>query len=160
MASHSRKTRGRGERALFGIALFKFAKGALLLAVTIGAISLFHKDVQSHAEHWIDVLRIDPDNRYIAAGLEKLNLVHTRELKELSFLTAFYAALFLTEGIGLALRKRWAEYFTIIATGLLIPVEVYELCKSVSVIKGLLLAGNVAVVAFLIYMVRRKESKK
>jgi len=41
----------------------------------------------------------------------------------------------LTEGVGLALRKRWAEYLTIIATSSLIPLEVYELIQHFSVMK-------------------------
>ncbi len=145
--------------ALFTIALFKWAKGALLLALAAGAMSLFHKDVESSVAHWVGLCRLDPDNRYIAAALEKLNLVHTRELKELTFLSAFYAAIFLTEGTGLALRKRWAEYFTIVATALLIPLEVYELCRKLSVVKGMFLAGNIAIVAFLIYVVRSRKSE-
>src|SRR6188768_559455 len=94
-------TRTRSDRALLTIALFKWAKGLVLLAVTVGAISLFHKDVQSHVEHWIDACRIDPENRYIAGLLDKLNFVHTRELKQLSSLSGIYAAIFLTEGTGL-----------------------------------------------------------
>ena len=156
--SRSSKYRSRGRRALFAIAIFKWLKGAILLAVAAGAISLFHKDVQSHVEHWISACRIDPENRYIAGALEKLDLVHTRELKELSFLSAVYAAIFLTEGTGLALRKRWAEYLTIVATGLLIPVEIYELWKSPSILKGLFLFGNIAIVAFLVWIVRSKEA--
>ena len=64
----------------------------------------------------------------------------------------------MTEGTGLALRKRWAEYLTIIATGLLIPLEIYELWKTASVLKGALLIGNVAIVLFLIWIVRSKEA--
>jgi uncharacterized membrane protein (DUF2068 family) len=158
IVTRSSKHNSRGRRALFAIAIFKWTKGALLLALAAGAISLFHKDVQTHVEHWVTACRIDPDNRYIAAALEKLDLVHTRELKQLSFLSAIYAAIFLTEGTGLALRKRWAEYLTIVATGLLIPVEIYELCKTASVLKGLLLFGNIAIVAFLIWIVRSKEA--
>jgi len=156
--SRPAKHRARGRRTLFAIAIFKWAKGAALVAVTAGAISLFHKDVQTHVEGWVSACRIDPDNRYIAAALEKLDVVHTRELKQLSFLSAVYAAIFLTEGTGLALRKRWAEYLTIVSTGLLIPVEIYELFQHASPIKGLFLAGNVAIVAFLIWVVRSKET--
>jgi uncharacterized membrane protein (DUF2068 family) len=158
MAGQS-KTRTRADRTLFAIAVFKWTKGLLLLALTAGAISLFHKDVQSQVENWVNACRIDPDNRYVAACLDKLDLVHTRELKELSFLSAMYAAIFLTEGTGLALRKRWAEYFTIIATGLFIPVEVYELCKTPSVMKSLVLVGNLAIVGFLFHLVRSKDAR-
>lgn len=141
---------------MFAIAIFKFTKGALLLAVTVGAISLFHKDVGAHVENWINLLRIDPDNKYIGELLNRLNLVHTRDLKQLSFLTGLYAALFLTEGTGLALRKRWAEYLTIVATALLIPIELYEIWKQPSMMKAILIAGNIAMVLFLIWLVRTK----
>lgn len=137
--------------------MFKFAKGLLLLALTIGAISLFHQDVGAQVERWINFVRVDPENKYIAALLNRLDLLHTTELKQLSFLSGFYAALFLTEGTGLALRKTWAEYLTIVATGLLIPLEVYEMFLHASVIKAVLIAGNVAVVLFLIWLVRSRK---
>jgi hypothetical protein len=33
------------------------------------------------------------------------------------------------EGVGLWLRKRWAEWLTVIATSLLVPLELYELVR-------------------------------
>jgi len=80
------------------IAVFKFVKGALLLTLAFGALSLLHKDVASEVEHWLDQLRIDPDNQFIGTFLSKLQLVHTKELKEMSALGAGYAAVFLVEG--------------------------------------------------------------
>ncbi len=70
-------------------------------------------------------------------------------------ITAFaYAALMATEGVGLALRKAWARWFTIIATSSLIPVEVYEIVRIPRPLRILILLLNVAVV---IYLARRKE---
>src|SRR5439155_549395 len=43
-----------------------------------------------------------------------------------------YAVLEGTEGIGLAMRRRWAEYLTVIATGVLIPFEAYEVVHKVT----------------------------
>ena len=40
-----------------------------------------------------------------------------------------YAALEATEGVGLALRRRWAEYLTVLATGLFIPFEAAEVVQ-------------------------------
>ncbi|MGH7984180.1 MAG: DUF2127 domain-containing protein, partial [Candidatus Udaeobacter sp.] len=111
------------------IAVFKFVKGAALLALAFGALTFLHKNVAAHVEHWLDQLRIDPDNQFIGALLSKLRLVHSKELKELSALGAAYAALFLTEGTGLLFRKRWAEWLTIVATSSLMPFEAYELVK-------------------------------
>jgi uncharacterized membrane protein (DUF2068 family) len=80
--------------------------------------------------------------------------VHTKELKELSILGLGYAALFLTEGTGLLLRKRWAEWLTIIATSSFMPLELYELIQKFSALGLLLLVVNAAVVLFLVYRVR------
>ena len=60
-----------------------------------------------------------------------------------------YALLEGTEGVGLAMRRRWAEYLTVVATGLLIPYEVYELVHHPTLFKVGALLLNVAVVAYL-----------
>jgi uncharacterized membrane protein (DUF2068 family) len=142
-------------RGLLLIAAFKLFKGLALLAVGIGALKLLHKDVAAEAERWIEMLRVDPHNHYIHRVLEKLPLLDARKLIELSVGTFFYSALFLTEGIGLALRKRWAEYFTIVSTSLFIPLEIYELAKHASFAKGILLLGNAGIVAYLVVELRR-----
>jgi uncharacterized membrane protein (DUF2068 family) len=151
------QSRSHTDAGLFAIALFKFVKGALLLALAFGVLSLLHKDVASHVEHWLDQLQIDPDNRFIGMMLSKLQLVHTKELKELSALAAGSAALFLTEGTGLLFRQRWAEWLTIVATSLLMPLEVYELIKEFTSLRLLFLLVNAAVVLFLVYYVRQKD---
>ena len=65
-----------------------------------------------------------------------------------------YALLEGTEGIGLAMRRRWAEYLTVIATGLLIPYEVYELVNHATLFKAGALLVNVAVVVYLAWRKR------
>jgi uncharacterized membrane protein (DUF2068 family) len=151
------RSHSRGDGALLAIAIFKFVKGAVVLALAFGALTFIHKDVASEVEYWLDQLRIDPDNKFIGALLSKLQLVHPKELKELSALGAAYAALFLTEGTGLLFRKRWAEWLTIIATSSLMPIEVYELVKEFTGVRLLALLINAAVVLYLIYLVRQKE---
>jgi len=70
-------------------------------------------------------------------------------------ITAFaYAALMATEGVGLALRMPWARWFTIIATGSLVPIEVYEVVRIPGPLRIFVLLLNVAVV---IYLVRRRD---
>src|SRR5947209_15640201 len=92
--------------------------------------------------HWVDVLRVDPDNRFIHAVLAKMLVMDDHKLKEISAGTFFYAALLLTEGIGLLMKKHWAEYFTIITTASLMPLEIYELVEHVSAAKLLVLIVN------------------
>jgi uncharacterized membrane protein (DUF2068 family) len=136
------------------IGIFKLFKALLLIAVGIGAIKFLHKDVVSTATHWIQVLRVDPDNRFVHGVLVRIFRVTPRQLKELSVGTFFYAALFATEGVGLLLRKRWAEYFTIITTGGLIPLEVFELARHFTAPRLMIALVNVLIVWYLVARVR------
>src|SRR6266567_2209038 len=145
-------SRGGGLRL---IAAFKLLKGVALIAVGIGALRLLHKDTATIVEHWVNVFRVDPHNHFIDLLLTKLANVDDRRLKELSLGTFVYAGIFLVEGVGLALKKRWAEYFTIITTSSLLPIEIYELVRRVSVGRSLALAINLGVVAYLIFELRR-----
>ncbi|PYU86881.1 MAG: DUF2127 domain-containing protein [Acidobacteria bacterium] len=147
-----RRSRGRGLRL---IAVFKLLKGLALLALGIGALKLLHKDVAAVVEHWINIFQVDPHSHYIQLLLAKLSIVDDRRLKELSVGTFIYSAIFLAEGVGLALGKRWAEYLTIVTTASLLPLEVYELVKHVGIGKGVALVINLAVVAYLILELRR-----
>ncbi len=137
------------------IALFKLIKGILLLAVGIGVLKLLHRDIAQTVAHWVDILRVDPDNRLIHRLLTRILSVTPAQLRAASAGTFVYAGLLLTEGLGLLFRKRWAEYFTIITTAGLIPIEVYELTRRVSTAKVAVLIINVAIVAYLVRRVRK-----
>ena len=137
------------------IALFKLIKGILLLAVGIGALKLLHRDVAQAIAHWVNILRVDPDNRLIHGVLTRVLSVTPAQLKAVSAGTFVYAGILLTEGLGLLLRKRWAEYLTIITTAGLIPIEVYEMSRRVTAAKVAVLIINVAIVAYLVRRVRK-----
>ena len=154
----AKETMSQGEhtsRGLLVIAAFKLLKGLALLAVGIGAHTLINRDVVAILEHWVNVFRVDPNNHYLHSLLERCTDLSPQRLRELSFGTFFYAALLLTEGIGLALGKRWAEYFTIIATSSFIPLEIYEIFHHANVTKIVVLLINVAVVWYLALELRR-----
>ncbi len=138
------------------IAAFKLFKGLVLFAVGIGAAKLLHKDLGFEVERWADIFRVDPNNHFIHRLLEKFLSLDARRLRELSVGTFFYSALLLTEGTGLLLGKRWAEYFTIFATSSFIPLEVYEIARHVSTAKLVLLVLNVIIVVYLVFEIRRK----
>lgn len=142
------------------IAAFKLFKGLVLLAVGLGAVRLLHKDVAFEVERWADLFRVDPNNRYIHRLLERLLILDAKKLKELSVGTFFYAALLLTEGVGLLLGKRWAEYFTIIATSSFIPLEIYELTRRVSPARIVVLLLNLLVVVYLVIVLRRDRGSR
>ena len=65
-----------------------------------------------------------------------------------------YALVEGAEGVGLAMRRRWAEYLIVFASGLLIPYEVWEVVHKVTLFRVGGLALNIAVVAYLAYKKR------
>jgi uncharacterized membrane protein (DUF2068 family) len=147
----------KGTPMLLAIALFKLVKAASLIALGVGAIKLLHQDVAATVTGWIEALHVDPDNHLIHGLLTRVLAISPEELKAASVGTFLYAALLLTEGVGLLLRRRWAEYLTIVATSCLVPLELYEISLGVTVAKIWVLVINIVIVAYLVWEIRRSR---
>ena len=132
------------------ISLFKLSSSVVLFAVALGAFQLMHTAGAAQLAHWINILQADPDEHILLGLLVQLSLVAPRTLQAVSVGTLVYAALLLTEGVGLWLRQRWAEYFTVIVTASFIPLELYEVMRHLSGVNLVVLASNVAIVAYLL----------
>jgi uncharacterized membrane protein (DUF2068 family) len=140
------------------IAVFKFVKAGLLIALGVGVFRLVHKDLGSVIEHWCEAMRLDPGSHFVNLALEKAAHVSPEQVKKLGLGSFLYAGLFLAEGTGLWLRKRWGEWLTVIITSSLVPVEIYEIYRRPSYVKVVVLALNVAIVVYLIYHIRGQRS--
>jgi uncharacterized membrane protein (DUF2068 family) len=145
-------------RLLRLIAIFKLLKAVLLVAVGVGALNLLHRDVARAVEHWAELLKLDPNSRYMDAALEKASNITPDKIKALGLGSIIYAGLFLTEGIGLWLEKRWAEWFTVIITSSLIPIEIYEVSRRTTPLKIAVLLINIAIVVYLVHRIRNQNS--
>jgi len=139
------------------IAIFKLVKAITLIAIGVGTLKLLHRDMGSTLDHWIAVSGVDPGNRWVERGIEKASNLTPAKVEGLGIVSFIYAGLFLTEGIGLWLMKRWAEWFTIIITSSLVPVEIYELYRRPTATKILVLIINIAVVLYLLYRIRSEQ---
>ena len=140
------------------IAIFKFLKAALLIAIGIGLFRVLHRDLGDVLAHWIEALRLDPGRHFVNLALEKAAHFSPAQVKKLGLGSFLYAGLFLAEGTGLWLRKRWGEWLTVIITSSLVPVEIYEIHRHSSYAKIVVLALNVAIVLYLIYHMRTAGS--
>jgi uncharacterized membrane protein (DUF2068 family) len=148
------------DAGVFLIALFKLAKGVLLLAVALGAATLLHKDVAAVVNHWANTLWIARENRWFHEILYKLAAIDDQKLKIAEAATLIYSALLLTEGVGLLFKQRWAEYLTVIITASYIPFEIFVIARRPAVSKGIVLVINIAVVWYLCRKLRRGRKQK
>ncbi len=146
--------RPRGAQLLRIIAIFKFLKSASLLALSVGVFRSLHSDIGAQLEHWVLALHLDPGNRHVEAILGRASNLDPAQIKKAGIVGLIYAGLFLVEGTGLWLQRRWGEWATVMITGLLVPVEVYEIYRHPTGLKIFVLLVNIAVVGYLIYRIR------
>jgi uncharacterized membrane protein (DUF2068 family) len=132
------------------IGIFKLVKGLLLVVVGIGVFKLVHHDIADVLSRWVALVHVDQDNKYFQKVVTRLWSVDDTRLKEVGAGTFFYAGLFLTEGVGLMLRKRWAEYLTAIVTSSFIPVEVYMMMQQLTAARAVATLVNTGIVWYLI----------
>jgi len=135
----------------------RVTKSVVLIALGIG---LFVAGHNGWLDYWGDYaenqLNLNVGRSIIMELLLKL-LVYIGNFNHVTLLAVsaiLYAALEGTEGVGLAMRRRWAEYLTVIATGILIPFELYEVVTHPTLFKVGALALNLAVVGYLAYRKR------
>ena len=139
------------------IAVFKLLKAAALIVTGLGVLKLVHKDMGAELEHLVVMSGFDPGGRFVARAIQQVTNISPRRIRELGIVSFVYAALFLTEGIGLWMLKRWAEWFTVISTSSLVPVEVWEIHRHPSWMKVLVLMVNLGVVGYLIYRIGQER---
>jgi len=120
---------------------------------------MMHGDIEARVEHWVRAMHLDPGNRHIEMFLVRVSHLTPEQVKKLGLVGLLYAGLFLVEGTGLWLQRRWGEWATVVITGLLIPLEVYEIFRHPNVLKIVVLVVNVAVVVYLIYRIRTSEKQ-
>lgn len=142
------------------IGIFKLLKSALLIVVGLGLHHMLNHDGEQFLRECVHAVRIDPENRHIHAGIEKITGLSPKTLREWSVGTFIYAALFIIEGTGLVLRARWAEFLTVITTTGLLPVEAYELIHRPRPAKVVILVLNLGIAIYLIARLYRDHKRE
>jgi|KBSMisStaDraftv2_1062788.scaffolds.fasta_scaffold184877_3 uncharacterized membrane protein (DUF2068 family) len=146
------------DRGLLAIGLFKLGKAILFFALGLGAIHLLHKDLGDEVLRLAAALKFDSESKVVALLLDKVDLIDTHRLKQISLATFAYSALALTEGVGLMMEQVWAEYLTLILTMSFLPWELYELSRHPNWFRLSLLLINLLVLGYLVWLLRKKKT--
>jgi len=139
------------------IAIFKLMKSLVFAGAGLGLLHFLNRDVESRLQRLAAALHVDPDSHLAKWCLQEASHLTNLKLVSLSAVCFFYAILFSIEGTGLYLKKRWAEYFVVIMTASLLPLEGYEIWHRVTAVKILLTLGNLMILGYLVYIIRRKN---
>jgi uncharacterized membrane protein (DUF2068 family) len=127
-----------------------------LLAAGFGALRLLDPDRAAWAQDWLEELSLGHHLGAVLAGhaLTLLNFGESPHFGRLAVGAFVFAALFVVEGVGLALARRWAEYLTVFVGLSFVPVEILALFRSVTLPRSGALVLNIAVVWYLIVQLR------
>jgi uncharacterized membrane protein (DUF2068 family) len=142
------------------IALYKLVKVLLLLALAYGEVRLSDASLTAKLVTWASARPLGLEHKVVTWLLEWFSGLSAPRVHALRMVTLAYAAVFAVEGIGLWMRKRWAEWMTTIITASLIPLELWELLHAPNLGKAAVVLANVAIVIVLIWHVRSREQTR
>jgi len=138
------------DRGVRLVAVFEALKGALVLGVGLGLLSLVHHDLQAVAERLVLHSHLNPARHYPRIFIQAAAHTKDSRLLTLAALAFLYSAVRFIEAYGLWKLKVWAEWFAILSGSLYLPVEIYEIFRRVTWMRGLVLLTNLLIVAYLV----------
>lgn len=134
-------------------------RGLLLVGAGVYLIGHAGANFGSIANHVARSVELDPRRPFVRHLIARLGALRRHEVRVFGVGALGYGVLELVEGVGLWLEQRWAEWLTVVATSLLIPLEVYELVRRPTILKAVGIAVNVLIVIYLIRVVRRRTRR-
>ena len=147
---------------LRAIALFKFGKATLLIVSAWGLHQLLRPELFAKLNGWTATLTDSYARRLLSRALDWIGSLAPAKINVFIAVYVAYTLLVLVEGTGLWLRKGWAEWMTVVATGSLVPFELWELLTRRGGHKfGIMvaLALNLIIVGYLIALLERNARR-
>jgi uncharacterized membrane protein (DUF2068 family) len=121
---------------------------------------LVHKDAWLYAESILAVFHISTDRRIAQIFLNFADNITDSKLWAAAWLAFAYSVLRFTEAYGLWRCRTWAEWVAAVSGTLLLPLEVRELFRRVTLLRCGLLIGNVAIVLYMVYVILANRRQK
>jgi uncharacterized membrane protein (DUF2068 family) len=143
----------RQRHLLRAVALFELLKGIFVLLMGILALALVHKDVWLIAESMLAAFHISTDRRSAQLVLNFAASITDARLWAAARVAFAYALLRFAEGYGLWHGRTWAEWVALVSGTLLMPMEIRELLRGWTWIRGAVFIGNLAVVLYMLHVI-------
>lgn len=141
------------------VAIFELLKGALVLIVGCGLLSLINGDAEEYAVNLVRHLHLNPASKYPHIFLEAVRDLTSVQLWMFASLAFLDAMVRCVVAYGLWKELRWAEWLGVAAAGIYIPIEIYEMVKHLTWLKSATFITNVLIVIYLGYVIYRTDRK-
>ena len=150
----------RQRRVLQAVGTFEFFKGVFVLLMGFCALALVHKDVWLYAESLLALFHVSTDRHSAQLFLDFADNATDARLWAAARIAFAYAVLRFTEAYGLWRCRTWAEWVALVSGALLMPLEVRELLRGVTALRVAVFLGNLAVVLFMLYIIRTNRRER
>ena len=138
--------------ALRAIAVLEATKGALVVLIAAGLLTLLHRDVPGTVEHLLTHLHIHSDRRIGRALIDAFAHVTDGRLWTIAGACLLYAAARFTESYGLWNRRVWAEWFALLSGALYLPWEILQVLERGSRWHWAIFLVNLAIVLYMLWV--------
>jgi uncharacterized membrane protein (DUF2068 family) len=141
------------DRAFHFVVLALLAGAIFVLAARRDELRAVFYRVLSDIEGTV-VDQSHPSGHGLVHDAEELLSLRSGTLRLVGGAVLALAVIELVEAVGLWYQRRWAEYLTLVVTAAFLPLEVYELTRTVSPLKVIALIVNAAIVVYLLFAKR------
>lgn len=139
---------------LYGIVAFKLIRGVLLLMLAMQVYALVGEQLRPHFDEIVHRLRLDPETEFFDRLGDRIDAIKPVNVGWAATGALLYGLLSVAEGVGLAVRVRWAGLLVVAESGFFVPLETYAMIRKPSLTIAAILILNVAIV---IYLHRNRE---
>lgn len=150
----------RQRQVLKAVATLEFLKGMFVFLMGICALALVHKDAWLYAESVLALLHISTDRRVAQMFLDFADNVTDAKLWAAARIAFAYTALRFTEGYGLWNCRTWAEWVALVSGTLLMPLEIRELMRGITILRSIVFVANLAIVLYMFYVIRANRRER
>ena len=144
---------------LRAIALLKGLQAIVLFGIALAAFHLLRPEVALVIQGWVHELPAESEGGFLQGLGRWVSGLLPHQIAGISAGAFLYGVLFTVESVGLWQRKVWAEWLTVIVTGLLVPLELWEVLVRISPLRVAALVVNVAVVWYLVRQLQRNVAR-
>jgi len=136
------------------VALIEFTKGVFVLLMGICALLLLRQDIWLVAESVLALFHINSDRHFALVFLDYADRVTDARLWAAARIAFAYSTLRFVEAYGLWKARAWAEWVACVSGTLLLPFEIRELLRGVTLLRSAIFLGNLAIVFYMLYLLR------
>lgn len=141
------------------VAVVEASKGLVVVLAGCGLLALLHHDLQRAAEELVRHTHLNPASHLPRVFIAYAGQLDNAHLMQLALGAFAYAAVRLVEAYGLWRERTWGEAFAAASGAVYVPFELRELLRDPGLLSVTLLLVNIAIVAFMLYGLRRRRAR-